>query len=479
MIEHRLEKPKRSVHIHDCVRNATARRLGIAAHELRYCYECMSWLPEKNWRDHCTQHLECWDNRHCEVIIYRHTVIRPGYCPCCLWDQTLAPEQRMKPWSHSASLRGHIERIHLQRAKWPSTTPICGCSVLFESEIEFRRHLHDVHGLTNAIWRKPEPKPAAKRKRGASAQQKRDEANDEGATPKQIKFRHYQPIPFHQPAAAEPHSHSMVDLSTHDAAQTAPVNLQHAEFDHSARVRAGLSSDSESSMSDISTVTPPLSSAHTTPDLDLIDPRILRPGVSGENDITLANTVPDAPHQRPSRSSDDEDIEQDDKTVAQSCEHMSSLRISSNARDYQDARVIEPTSSLGRTELHAGLSSVDGSSLEDGAPRDDGSAARRVQTPSPSTLPVYSAPSTRQTRGRMTPRYSSKSRNTGYISKGDALLTPRERGVLWRLKDQNLTWRQIMPHFPDKPVAALRQAWRDIEHSSVQRHTRSQRKTRR
>ena len=233
-------------------------------------------------------------------------------------------------------------------------------------------------------------------------------------------------------------------------------------------------------MGDISTVTSPLSSARTTPDLELIDPRLLEPGVLGEGGITLANEVPNNPDDRPSPSNDDEDARDDDKTVVQSCDHISSLCISGNVCNNDDAGAVEPTASLGRTKLHADLSWVDGGSLEDGVPRDDGPAARRARTPFSSTSPVYSAPSSApKSRGKMTPRYSSKSQNTGCISKGDSLLAPRERSALWRLKSQNLTWRQIMPHFPEKSVAALRQAWMDMEHSSVQRHTRSQRKTRR
>ena len=480
IIEYRLEKPKRSVHIHDCVRKATARRLGIAADQLRYCYECMSWLQESNWHDHSSQHLQFWDSRHCEVIIYRHTVIRPGYCPCCLWDQTLAPEERMKSWLHSAGLRGHIERRHIQKMKWPSTKPICGCSDSVESEIEFRRHLHDVHGLTNAIWRRSEPQPAVKRKRGAGAQQKRVGANDEGAAPKKVKFQHYQPLPLDQPVAVEPHSPTAIKLPSHDTAQAGFINQPHADFDHSARVHARASSDSESSMGDISPVTFPLSSARTTPDLYLIDPKLFEPGVSGEDGITMANNVPNTPDDRPSLSNDDEDAGPHDKTVAQSCDHMSSLCISGNACDYEDAGVVEPTASPGRTKLHADLPGVDGGILEDGLPRDDGPAARRARSPFPSTSPVYSAPSsTPKTRGKATPRYCAKSQNTEYISKGDSLLAPRERSALWRLKRENLTWRQIMPHFPEKSVATLRQTWIDMEHSSMQRPMRSQRKTRR
>jgi hypothetical protein len=381
MIECRLGKSERSVHIHGCVRNATARRLGIAADQLRYCYECMSWLQEINWHDHSSQHLKCWDNRHCEVIIYRHTVIRPGYCPCCLWDQSLAPEKRMKPWLHSAGLRGHIERIHIQRMKWPSTKPICGCLASFESEIEFRRHLHDAHGLTNALWRRPEPKPAVKRKRGADAQQKRVRANAEGGALKKIKFRHYQPVLLHRPLAAEPHSPTTVSLPPHDAAQAGFVNQQHTEFDYNARVHARVCSDSESSMGGISTVTSSLSSPCTTLDLDLIDPRLLEPGVSGKDGITLANKVPNTPEKRPSPSNHDEDTGQDDKTVVQSCEHMSSPCITGNACDRADARVVEPTAFPGRAKPHADISWADGGSLEDGVPWDEAPAARRARTP--------------------------------------------------------------------------------------------------
>ena len=445
IIECRLEKPKRSVHIHDCVRKATARRLGIAAHQLRYCYECMSWLQEDNWHDHSSQHLQCWDNLHSEVIIYRHTVIRPGYCPCCLWDQTLDSKKRMKFWLHSAGLRRHIERRHIQKMKWPSTKPICGCSGSFVSEIEFRRHLHDVHGLTNAIWRRPEPKPAVKRKRGAGAQQKRVGANVEGAAPKKIKFRHYRLLPLDQQVDVEPHSATAINLPSHDTAQAGFVNQEHADFDHNARVHGRNSSDSESSVGDISTVTSPLSSARTTHDLDLIDPRLLELGISGEGGITLATTVPNTPDDRPSPLNDDEDTRQNDRIVAQSCDHISSLCISGNACDHEDAGVVEPMASLGRTKLHADLSWVDGGSLEDEVPRYDGPAARPERTPFSSTSPVYSAPlSTPKTRGKTTPRYPSKSRNTGCISKCDSLLAPRERSALWRLKNQNLTWRQII-----------------------------------
>ncbi|RJE20803.1 hypothetical protein PHISCL_06872, partial [Aspergillus sclerotialis] len=109
-------------------------------------------------------------------------------------------------------------------------------------------------------------------------------------------------------------------------------------------------------MGDISTLTSPLSSTRTTPNLKLIDPRLLKPGVLGEGGITLANKVSNTPNNRPSPSNDDEDARDDDKTVVQSCDHISSLCISNNTCNYKDASAVEPTVSLGRTKLHADLS---------------------------------------------------------------------------------------------------------------------------
>ncbi|KAF9890711.1 hypothetical protein FE257_005577 [Aspergillus nanangensis] len=162
---------------------------------------------------------------------------------------------------------------------------------------------------------KPESKPAVKRKRGASAQPKRVRANSEEAILKKIKFRYYQPLLLYQPVAVEPHSPTAVNLPSHNTTQVGFVNQQHAEFDHTARVHVRVHSHSESSMGDISTETSPLSSARTTPDLDLIDSRLLEPAVSGEDGVTLANKVPGITHDRPSPSNDDEDTGHDDKTV--------------------------------------------------------------------------------------------------------------------------------------------------------------------
>jgi hypothetical protein len=188
-------------------------------------------------------------------------------------------------------------------------------------------------------------------------------------------------------------------------------------------------------MGDISTVTSPLSCACMTPDLDLIDPRPLEPGFSGEDGITLANTVPNTPAHRPSSSNDGEDTRQGVKTIAQSCEHSSSLCISGKACDREVARVVEPTASPGRVKPHADIAWVDGGSLKDGVPRGDTPAPRRARTLFSSSSPAnFSQSLAPKTRGRMTPRYSLKSPNTRYTSKANSLLAPGERSALCYLK---------------------------------------------
>ena len=62
-------------------------------------------------------------------------------------------------------------------------------------------------------------------------------------------------------------------------------------------------------------MTSPLSSTRTTPNLELIDPRLLELGVLGEGGITLANKVPNNPNNRPSSLNDNEDTRDNDKTV--------------------------------------------------------------------------------------------------------------------------------------------------------------------
>lgn len=187
---YRFKRSKRSSHIHDCILEKNARYLNIAKSELIYCYECMAWCFKREWRDHCEKHIQSWNDRHCEVVIYRYTVICPGYCPCCLWNESLPADERLKPWLRSADLREHIEGCHIEKFDWPLKESVCGCIQLVGSESDFRYHLHDVHGLTDKIWKTSKPRTSRKRVRTESAGGRR---KDGRPSAKEIRFHYYQP----------------------------------------------------------------------------------------------------------------------------------------------------------------------------------------------------------------------------------------------------------------------------------------------
>ncbi|PYH98020.1 hypothetical protein BO71DRAFT_447557 [Aspergillus ellipticus CBS 707.79] len=126
---------ERSQHIHQCVRRERATLLNVPENEMRFCYECM----------------EC---QHCDAVMYRHTLIRPAYCPFCLANHGKEADERLKYWLYRAAFMRHIESCHLSSIKFPTTKHYCGCPEQFTSEKELRYHLHDMHGLNDAIWKR-------------------------------------------------------------------------------------------------------------------------------------------------------------------------------------------------------------------------------------------------------------------------------------------------------------------------------------
>jgi hypothetical protein len=83
------------------------------------------------------------------------TVIRPGYCPFCLWNKEGAAEDRLNYWLNSGNLRQHIKEQHMNRYRRHGTKPMCGCCQTFDEERGLRHHLHDTHRLNKAIWLSP------------------------------------------------------------------------------------------------------------------------------------------------------------------------------------------------------------------------------------------------------------------------------------------------------------------------------------
>jgi hypothetical protein len=57
--------------------------------------------------------MESWQTLHCEAIRYSHTIIRPAYCPFCLWDINQPAEERLQHWSRNGHLKERIESQYL------------------------------------------------------------------------------------------------------------------------------------------------------------------------------------------------------------------------------------------------------------------------------------------------------------------------------------------------------------------------------
>lgn len=280
----------------------------------------MTWHPKTKWRNHCNCHLQSWSDCHCEVIIYCHTVIHPGYCPCCLWNQELPADDRLKYWLYSADLRNHVEEDHIGKVEWPTSKPICGCSQSFKSERDFRYHLHNVHKLADSIWKSR--KVTSKRKRAAKEPACVDEKAQEPKL-KEIKFQHYNP-PNQCLQTVDSHEQSMI-IQTQ-------TNFTFCGYpcppSYSSSVTSG-SSASESNTADASASTSPLSSLCTTPDLELIDPRILDPHQSGNSTSTAVDKTYDASDPVACSNNGDMSIIHKEMTDGLATNHLGALHLDS------------------------------------------------------------------------------------------------------------------------------------------------------
>lgn len=464
----RMARKKRSSHIHDCIRRDVAHRLLVSESDLQYCYECMTWRLKTEWRDHCDYHLKSWSDRHCEVIVYRYTVIRPGYCPCCLWNQGLPADDRLKYWLYSADMRRHVEEKHIEKVEWPTNGPICGCSQLFESERDFRYHLHDVHGLADGIW-KPR-KLTMKRKRAAKTEPACADEKVQEPKLKKIQFQHYKPLHQH---LKTPDSHEWP--MTIQAPVPVPAQASSTFWEYpcppsypSSDALGSLAS--ESGTADISAPTSPLSSLRTTPDLELIDPRILDPLWSGSGGPLFINGTCDASNHTACADDGGKYIIQeitDDLTMS----HLDAVHVDNHRLESDGFRVTADTAS----NTSAAPDDVHPSS-PDVATRDelpDRPFAGCGQKPSfaNSICEIPSASEGPVTRARARAEQTRDVDKLKSVSKRQHRFTPTERETLQALKDQGLAWNQIKSYFPQKPISSLQQAWESTRQLSTQHHT--------
>lgn len=497
----RLAKSSRSRHIHECIRGYKASQFGVSKLDMKFCYECMQWFHTKHqWREHCEHHLMSWGRLHCEVIIYRYTIIRPGYCPCCLCDESLKAEERLRYWCHSKKLRDHIKDTHLQRMKWPATDSLCGCPRSFDNARDFCRHLYDVHGFTKGIWQSNNAdnqddeatKVLVVRGKKRVLQPEQQQCNDERSEncakksrtdnhglahvskfglkctstepekkpPKELRFCHYRPP--RSDSQQNPSDNACITKSTH----LSSVEDQPRRFESSDRSdKTSASSRRNSIASCFSDADSHLSSQPTTPGLDAIDPRILVPiGFNIEDD-------------RP---------DYDQEPIQLNALSLDELETKNEFNDTIDPKPPVPSPANPSREdctnevndnMSRALKTYFFMPSSNTVAVDDKCEEHRHTQAEPDGYPPCDDQADVSNVRR--PLTRAKTRSQPLLSHPDDLrtrkprqkLTTKEKRKLLELKGQNLTLRQIGPLFADIDTTFLRQSWEDME--LPQRCTRS------
>jgi hypothetical protein len=110
-------------------------------------------------------------SQHYGVIVYRHTIIRAGYCIECLWDEAKPAACRMSAFKKNDDLKEHLE-CHIQSKRWPSECVDPSCSHTAAGEVDYRRHLRDVHHYQRNICVRP----------GTTCKKRSSSALDESST---------------------------------------------------------------------------------------------------------------------------------------------------------------------------------------------------------------------------------------------------------------------------------------------------------
>jgi hypothetical protein len=463
----------------------------------------MEWFQASQWRDHCSSHIQSWKAQHCEVIVYRNTVIRPGYCPFCLWDKSLDAEDRLRQWLKSGNLKQHIEEKHMPGAK-----PICGCGQAFVNERGLRHHLHDTHKLNKSIWLNPKLPRKRKRTSKSDAQVLSTELEEQPT--KKLRFYRYPP-PRHGHGYRLSETPFLPTPTLGAFIEERPELLYYSDFGD--KLKEG--SRSGSVVSCFSEKCSPSSSQPATPDsAEVIDPRILEPLPYSIRQIAQPRCQMFMEGYSLEYSFDEQDGEQDiEKTPPRVTFAAPDIRLEEHSQS--DGHVAKQVASLKRSSSEAELKPISfndtkrfghtPSSIATGEEMNNMNVLQEVCSRSMSDNGRYSVterecgelPTSHQKtsdeniphaegltielRGRHTrvplkegPASHRPSNLTKEIS--GKKLSAKDKRMLRELKSQNLTLRQIGINFPDVDAALLRQTWTDM--GASRRCTRSRAKQR-
>lgn len=99
----------------------------------------MAFFTKDSWQEDCQNHLS--HLKHCCSITYRHTLLRPAFCPVCIQADELPPSSRLQYWERDADAIYHIDEAHGWH--W-----LCvQCNFLCDGRQSGLYHLADAHGF--------------------------------------------------------------------------------------------------------------------------------------------------------------------------------------------------------------------------------------------------------------------------------------------------------------------------------------------
>lgn len=141
-----LPKSQHNNHIHNCMRRELARERNHIWSEVHYCYHCFEWAVGDEWEYHCQSHLSSMFSKQCGSITYRHTLLRPAYCPFCLKKKEGPAMEKWQSWTRDCKLWDHLDG-HLKQLHWPFWCPHPLCDHQLQDITALGFHFIDEHGL--------------------------------------------------------------------------------------------------------------------------------------------------------------------------------------------------------------------------------------------------------------------------------------------------------------------------------------------
>ena len=171
-----MDKLTRSNHIHHCHKNELRERIiieGVSNSNWypRFCYHCNHWLLNtQEWSEDCERHMND-PPVYCNVLQYRHVLIRPGHCPFCLGDEKNSATFRFKTFRKKIDLKKHLDghlRLLKEDKKLFCPHPKCRHNIDDETLMD---HFESIHSITPAHENQNSTRKSGKRKRDANSEE--------------------------------------------------------------------------------------------------------------------------------------------------------------------------------------------------------------------------------------------------------------------------------------------------------------------